>query len=1850
MIDQEVRMNNWYDDLLVEEKPPESTNWYDQLLEGKPQESSTTGWYDEMLAKPETVEERPELGWGETAKEMLKSSPAVETAAHLGYGMASWVPSKISGLGQIGLQKITNKILEDATKDERRSLEEKEILRQKGFYSPEKIREMAEQSEALWQILPPPESKEAKYVLEKVGKGLDLALTPFRIADEYYTEKGYPNLGYALRFVGELLFFKAAHGLGVKSTAKLKKLRKKVAKEVPATEIKESLDAVLDEMKIEKEGITPKADTLKGVTKSQKMRAHKIAKEKGFTDTERGDLAERVTGKRSMMDMNRKSAREFIDALKRGKEEIKDAGRIREEAREAGEEVRIEREEERPLRIRDTEKDRLEAREREAKEEIVEPEVVETQTDIYHRNVSVPAVREALEAGNVSEARVIYNQTRLEKSELWRDKIKSEIDQFEAKGLEPSDVSIEQAKSELREAVRREREKPGTITENDIRVIAGRIGDNRILEALDLKTPEERLRRLDELVKEPLKALPEVEKVVLFEDLSDSAKGAIASDAMGKGQKPEEFISSEWIRKTVDIESLRDKNALVWGDKFIYRKSETEGPLVVSEKGEILDGNNRLREAIERNDKQVDILERRLFEEPPKEPPLRSDLSEKVRYEGIQETAFKSPTGEIETKPTHHTYTDLKTESTFIIPLEADLNKAVAAKLVEMDKAREAAEVKPRPPTHGTDIDALEGILEEGLRPGTAMDFSVKREWSGESPIQVEVPKAIKGEYVAHNKYYKLRGGARATKVIVDLDAYTDIGAEKVLKTVETLKKKYPKIEWSIEGVEPKVKVGALTEENMINLVKKRYGMDIKEAKETISMDLEDLKMYKLGEPYGYKKKIKNIKEYEEYLEWLERKPGKSAKEVKPEPPSEAVKTLISDDIRTAEDMGLYADIKEMIGKKKKVGEIMKELKQKAYYEEDLKDFGYTEKDIRESIRAIKAETGDKTAIKQIQSMLKVEEKKVEKIVEAKKIEPEKERPPEAKEEPITAPKEIDEVRARWEQEQVPLKNEEGRILKSKVFAMKRMKELGQTGELVKNPKGEGWLLKRERPSAEERLAEEKEWEEVLREEELGEIGEEGLGERVDVDIDHLWGEKGAITFDFESIRKLKDLIKKGLYSREEIIAGLKSRGAADKDINKLFSAVSVRIPIGESKWLKKGQSPLEFLPSRTVGKTKEGRVLKAPAVTREDAHIVATTTDLPSDVGAGLKKAPIGEKLRWAPSEGIFTQLGKPLREVFYRRMIKAHKKSSDYAKELLKEDRKLNETFSLGSRELHSERLNIYEVAQQPDGRARLKLQGVTKIPKLTSKEKIVYEARQEAYKKLYVEINKARIATGKRSFPPIENYTMWAHDMSKLKDFERISAFDKMEKIQAGLDRIRDIPSQIDKLGRTVSLKGHEKLRAGPDMPGYLILDSAENYKVYAKLAADVIHESEPIAYMHELLTGKFELSKNAPNTHKFLSQWLDFQKGHEPIMFIENAKARRLMRTFSSNVAVAYLTYQIRPAIVQLASLSLSYAKLGERFMGEGTVRLLSPFEIKRAARESNILTTRTPEEILIEAQRVYPFFKSLKGKTVAKGWAKTKRVGSRGLLFTDSIVSYLTWLGAEAKGKALYKKLSKDQQQAILIKDFSKNYADDITVQCQGSAAKAARAPLQRHAEGKLMTTLGTFTIANFDFITRHLMGIRNPDITKPQAVASAMRFVLASTIISSIFSEVLQLTSPIPTPVDAFRESLETDPDLKKAFQAAVTELLEFIPIYGGKYKFDSELMGPVVDQLVKLGKGDYSSLGRLGGMPGYQTLWKAYRAERQGGTAIDIVMGRYLEPRKSLTAPIGGRKSTDLLAPIGED
>ena len=84
-----------------------------------------------------------------------------------------------------------------------------------------------------------------------------------------------------------------------------------------------------------------------------------------------------------------------------------------------------------------------------------------------------------------------------------------------------------------------------------------------------------------------------------------------------------------------------------------------------------------------------------------------------------------------------------------------------------------------------------------------------------------------------------------------------------------------------------------------------------------------------------------------------------------------------------------------------------------------------------------------------------------------------------------------------------------------------------------------------------------------------------------------------------------------------------------------------------------------------------------------------------------------------------------------------------------------------------------------------------------------------------------------------------------------------------------------------------------------------------------------------------------------------------------------------------------------------------------------------------------------------------------------------------------------------------------------------------------------------------------------------------------------------------------------------------------KVSKAVGMELLEYVPIYGGKFKYGSELGGALINELVKLGKGDTTAIPRLLGIPGFQQFLKSYRAAERGGTDIDIIFGRYIEKSK---------------------
>lgn len=56
------------------------------------------------------------------------------------------------------------------------------------------------------------------------------------------------------------------------------------------------------------------------------------------------------------------------------------------------------------------------------------------------------------------------------------------------------------------------------------------------------------------------------------------------------------------------------------------------------------------------------------------------------------------------------------------------------------------------------------------------------------------------------------------------------------------------------------------TKKNMVSLIKEKYKLNTKDAKELIKMDLEDFTYGTIGKLYGYYKNIKSINDYEDFF------------------------------------------------------------------------------------------------------------------------------------------------------------------------------------------------------------------------------------------------------------------------------------------------------------------------------------------------------------------------------------------------------------------------------------------------------------------------------------------------------------------------------------------------------------------------------------------------------------------------------------------------------------------------------------------------------------------------------------------------------------------------------------------------------------------------------------------------------------------------------------------------------------------------------------------------------------------------------------------------------------------------
>ena len=140
-------------------------------------------------------------------------------------------------------------------------------------------------------------------------------------------------------------------------------------------------------------------------------------------------------------------------------------------------------------------------------------------------------------------------------------------------------------------------------------------------------------------------------------ELPKYAQGAIMEDSMmrrtnegGSIDSPDPYDGIRWKRETVSIGSLKKDNEALWGKDFTHRGSVTKGAIVVNDRGIVIDGNNRLFEAINRGDKSIDVIrpiiaksEPKTKTEPVVEKPVKEVIEEPKKKVVTPKAAEKEP-------------------------------------------------------------------------------------------------------------------------------------------------------------------------------------------------------------------------------------------------------------------------------------------------------------------------------------------------------------------------------------------------------------------------------------------------------------------------------------------------------------------------------------------------------------------------------------------------------------------------------------------------------------------------------------------------------------------------------------------------------------------------------------------------------------------------------------------------------------------------------------------------------------------------------------------------------------------------------------------------------------------------------------------------------------------------------------------------------------------------------------------------------------------------------------------------------------------------------------------------------
>lgn len=529
---------------------------------------------------------------------------------------------------------------------------------------------------------------------------------------------------------------------------------------------------------------------------------------------------------------------------------------------------------------------------------------------------------------------------------------------------------------------------------------------------------------------------------------------------------------------------------------------------------------------------------------------------------------------------------------------------------------------------------------------------------------------------------------------------------------------------------------------------------------------------------------------------------------------------------------------------------------------------------------------------------------------------------------------------------------------------------------------------------------------------------------------------------------------------------------------------------------------------------------------------------------------------------------------------------------------------------------RQNIITYAyQQQEGGMRILEANKIKPVKLTPDEMSAYSEMRAMYEDYFERINAVRRSIGREPIKKVDDYFTFARVINNLQREGIINNLIREDAtmIMNQYTHFKSTPFRFAR-NRTGGLFNPE-------------LDAFKVFKMYSNTASKHINISPVAAKVNELTNTRLPLSDGSgsvqysvikPNTAKFLNDWSDFISGKPVVSKWPGWVGDKGLRLLRKNIGWATLQWNVRSILIQPAAIQNSITELGLKYVSEGFIDNLNPSMRKMAMEKSNHLLSRIPE-------------------TEINDWAylgKIWKAGFKPMQWTDLETARTTWLGAYKFGKEVHGLSGKE-----LI-----NFADDTVVRTQGSAGAGDIAAIQRSEMGKALTMFQTFTINNWDFMTKDVLGLKGLKVTRPVDFQKVMRLVLSITAINILYEDLLGIPSPNPRPIKNVIDGVSKGKNFGQVALSTTKELLEPVPIIGGSFKYEKQIGGPVFELLSETGKKftnesiqkDWMEiLSMASGIPGTRQVIKYYKGQKRGEGFMGSLLGTYSEKQGT-----GGRPS----------